>query len=146
MAQQLFESILDMPSSEVERPKPLPVGSYVGVVQGQPRMDKSSKKGTEFVEFTIKLLQALDDVNSDKLEEMGGIGDKSVKATYYLTENSVWRLKDFLDHCEAGDNDMTLGQRVSETPGKSITVKIRHELTQDGSYTVARVGDTAPVK
>lgn len=146
MAKETFESILDMPSSEVERPRPLPVGSYVGIIQGQPKFDKSSKKGTEYVEFTVKLIEALDDVDSDKLEEMGGIGDKSVKATYYLTENSVWRLKDFLNHCEAGDEDMTLRQRVAETPAKSITLKIRHEASQDGSYVVARVGDTAPVK
>lgn len=145
MVQESFESILDMPSSEVERPKPLPVGSYVGIVQSH-KFDRSTKKGTEYVEFTIKLIEALDDVDQEKLGEQGGLGDKTLRATYYLTENSVWRLKDFLNHCEAGDEDMTLRQRIAETPAKSITVKVRHEASQDGSQVYARISDTAPVK
>ena len=59
-----FESILDRPSAEIDRTvKPLPVGSYVAIVQGQPRIDKSSKKQTEFSEYTMKLLEAKDDVD-----------------------------------------------------------------------------------
>ena len=30
---------------------------------------------------------------------MGGFADKTIRATYYITENSLWRLKEFLDHC-----------------------------------------------
>ena len=77
-----FASVLDMPASDIERPKPLPVGSYVCVVQGQPRIDKSAKKQTEFVEYTLKLLEALDDVDADGLEAVGGIKDKTTKVTF----------------------------------------------------------------
>lgn len=141
-----FGSILDTSSSEIERPKPLPVGAYVTVVQGQPRMDKSTKKGTEFVEFTLKVLEPLDDVDEDALKEVGGIKDKTIRATYYLTEGAVWRLKDFLDHCGAGDEDESLRQRIADTQGKQVIAHIRHEASEDGSSVFARLRNTAPVE
>lgn len=144
-AQKSFASILDTPSSEIERPKPLPVGEYVCVVQGQPRFDKSSKKQTEFVEFTLKILEALETVDVDALEEMGGIKDKTIKATYYITETALWRLKDFLDHCNAGDEDESLRQRIDQTPGCQVIVTIKHEASDDGQSVFGRVGGTASV-
>jgi len=40
-----FASILDEAPTEINRPKPLPEGTYLCVV-GQPEEGKSSKKGT----------------------------------------------------------------------------------------------------
>ncbi len=97
-----FGALLDKAPSEVERPKPLPQGSYITVLQGLPRQDKSAKKQTEFYEFTHKLLSAGEDVDEDELKAMGGVADKTIKNTYYITEGSLWRLKDFLGHFGRG--------------------------------------------
>ena len=51
-----FGALLDTPASDVERPKPLPQGSYTAVTVGLPRPDKSAKKQTEFLEWTLKIL------------------------------------------------------------------------------------------
>ena len=141
-----FSSILDTPSSDIERPKPMPVGTYDCLVQGQPRFDKSSKKQTPFVEFTLKLQSAHDNVDEDTLKDLGGLKDKTIKNTYYLTETAAWRLKDFLDHCDAGDEEMTLSQRIAETPGKRVTITIGHEASDDGTAIFARVKGTAAVE
>ena len=50
-----FEDILDKPATEIDRPKPLPIGEYVWTIQGLPRYDKSKEKQTPFYEFTCKL-------------------------------------------------------------------------------------------
>lgn len=151
--QPTFASILDTPSEQVERPKPMPVGQYVAIVQGQPRFDKSSKKQTEFVEFTLKFNEAVEvdeEALDTWLEKPDGSGrknlaDQTIKSTYYLTESSLWRLNDFLEHCGAGDKSMSIRQRIAETPGCSVMVTIKHEAAQDGSAVFARVADTAPV-
>ena len=39
-----FASILDEAPSEVDRPKPLPAGTYTCIVAGTPIYDKSSKR------------------------------------------------------------------------------------------------------
>ena len=142
-----FASVLDMPASDIERPKPLPVGSYVCVVQGQPRIDKSAKKQTEFVEYTLKLLEALDDVDADGLESVGGIKDKITKVTFYLTENSVYRLKEFLEHCGVDmEEEGSLRQYIAEAPGKQVVAHIIHEASQDGDAVYARVKNTTAVE
>ena len=111
-----FGSILDRAPSEIEKPKPLPQGSYITVLVGQPRFDKSAKKQTEFVEFTHKLLAAQEDVDEDELKVLGGVKDKVMKNTFYLTEGAAWRLKEFLEHCGIDEAD-SLREMIDETPG-----------------------------
>jgi len=140
-----FGAILDTPSSEVERPKPLPVGSYVCVVKGLPRFDKSSKKQTEFVEFTLQPLTAGDDVDQDALEEMGGFSSRTMRATFYITEDAIWRLKKFLaEDLEIDGEDRTLRQMIDDAPGKQVLVNIKHRASDDGGI-FAEIASTAPV-
>lgn len=142
-----FSSVLDMPASDIERPKPAPVGSYICVVQGQPRIDKSAKKQTEYSEFTLKPLEPLDDVDTDALEAWGGIKDKTFKVTFYHTENSIYRLKEFLEHLgiDMGE-DESLRQAMAEAPGKQVIAHIIHEASQDGETVYAKVKNTTAVE
>ncbi len=140
-----FGSILDRAPSEIEKPKPLPQGSYITQIVGQPRFDKSSKKRTEFVEFTHKLLQAQDDVDEDELKALGGVKDKVMKNTFYLTESAAWRLKEFLGHCGIEEGD-SLREMIEETPGKQVGIFVNHEASQDGTSVFARVGKTFVVE
>ena len=142
-----FGSILDRAPSEIEKPKPLPQGSYITVLVGQPRFDKSAKKQTEFVEFTHKLLAAQEDVDEDELKSMGGIKEKVMKNTFYLTEGAAWRLKEFLEHCGIDlDECENLRAAVEETPGKQVGIFVNHEASQDGTSIFARVGKSFVVE
>lgn len=153
-----MESILDRPSNTIERQtKPLPRGSYLAMVQGQPRFDKSSNKGTEFVEFSMKIMEAQEDVDEDDLKEYltdasgkkKSLTDVVVRNTYYLTENSTFRLVSFLDHLDGITPDKvdeveeTSRQRIAEATGKSCIINIRHEPWQNGEGVSARVASTA---
>ena len=148
---QSFSSILDRAPSEIEKPKPLPQGSYVTILVGQPRFDKSTKKQTEYAEFTHKILSAGEDVDEDDLKSYLGEGKKLtdvlMKNTYYLTEGATWRLKDFLGHCGIDvDNLDSLREGVEETPGKQVGIFINHEASQDGTSVFARIGKTFVVE
>lgn len=136
-----FQSLLSTAGSEIERPVPMPVGSYVCVVQGLPRFDKSSQKQTDFVEFTLAFQEARDDVDEDELQKVGGLANKTIKATYYITETALWRLKDFLTACGLeADGDKTLEELIEETPNATVGIFIRHEPGNDGQSMFARVG------
>jgi hypothetical protein len=150
-----FSSILDRPSSEIERPKPLPPGTYLFLVEGQPRFDKSTKKQTDFVEFTARILQPGNDVDPAAMAEVPGgtaVG-KTMKLTFYLTEDAVFRLinKDgtgFLNHLgiEVGP---PLGQLISEAPGRQFWGTVKHrsvENQQTGEVSIfSEIGSTAKV-
>jgi hypothetical protein len=140
-----FSAILDKPFDEIDRPKPLPVGTYVCIVQGQPRFDKSARKGTDFVEFTLKPLAALDDVDADDLEAAGGIAEKTIRHTFYLTEDAIYRLKEFLlDHL--GIEADNASDAIPLTPGRQVLVSIKHQASDDGTRVYANVAKTAPVE
>ncbi|HEX9613651.1 MAG TPA: hypothetical protein VGA05_08555 [Candidatus Bathyarchaeia archaeon] len=139
-----FQDILDRQSSEIERPKPLPTGTYECVVKGLPRFDKSSKKQTDFVEFTLQPTGTLDDVDQEALDEMGGFASRTIKATFYLTEDAAWRLKKFL--VDLGiDESQTLRQMIDEAPGSSVLATIKHRASEDGQSIFGEIGGTAKV-
>lgn len=137
MAAPNFGALLDKAPSEVERPKPLPEGQYLWVIQGLPEFGKSSKKQTEFAAFTLKCLQAGPDVDPDQLAEMGGIADKTTKATFYITEGSLYRLKDFLEYCGI-EKGPSLRAMIEEAQNCQVVGYIRHEPSNDGESVFAR--------
>lgn len=140
-----FGSVLDKPTTDIERPKPIPQGTYTLAVQGMPRFDKSTKKQTEFVEFTCKILQAGEDVDADELKEMGGIADKTLKHTFYLTENSIYRLKEFLiDDLKLEEED-TLRPMIEKAIGAQFLAQIKHTPSDDGKSVYSNIASTGPV-
>lgn len=146
-----FSSILDRAPSEIEKPKPLPQGSYITVLVGQPRIDKSTKKQTEYREFTHKIISAGEDVDPDDLATYLGdnkkLTDVTIKNTYYITEGAAWRLKEFLEHCGIDlDKVESLNEGLDETPGKQVGIFINHEASQDGTSVFARIGKTFVVE
>lgn len=149
-----FQDILDRQSTEIDRPKPLPVGSYTAMIQGLPRHDKSQKKGTPFVEFTLKILSAGDDVDEDDLNsaltkasgEVVPLMDKTMRLTFYITEDSVYRLKDFLAHCGIDLDDKTMRQALDETPGRQVGITVKHTASEDGDAIYANIGKTFSVE
>jgi hypothetical protein len=147
-----FGTILDRPASEFKRPKPLPVGTYQCVITGLPRNDKSSKKGTEFVEFSLRPVEAMSDVDEEDLKAMGGFENKTLRVTFWLTEEAGWRLGKFLVDdlkIEPEDEDgeeKSFRQMCSEVQNRQVLAYVKHQASDDGTTTYAQVSTTAPVE
>lgn len=148
-----FTDILDKPATEIDRPKPLPVGTYQWIIQGLPRYDKSKEKQTPFYEFTCKCTGALDDVDDDALNEWAqkadgtsrALTDFTTRLTFYITEDSLYRLQEFLEHCGIDGDGKTTRQCIDETPNCEFVGSIIHKPSQDGQSVFANIGKTAPV-
>lgn len=147
MSDTSFSSILDKTVDSVDKPKPIPVGTYLGLVDGIPRFDKSTVRKTDFVEFNVKLLQAKEDVDQSALADvLGGkvLQDKSMRRTFYLTEDAVWRLDDFLfNHLDGIPLGTSRKQAISMAPGKQVLLSVRHNPSQDGTTVYAEISSTA---
>lgn len=142
-----FASILDEAPATTERPKPLPAGTYLAVVKGQPRYDKSSKKQTPFVEFTLQPTAAMEDVDQEELTTMGGFANKTIRATYYITEDAKWRLKDFLSHCGIDVDSMeSYRTAIDEAMNSQVLATLRHRASDDGQAVFAELAKTAPAE
>lgn len=148
MAQTNFGAILDKAPSDIKPPEALPVGEYLCTVQGMPRYDKSTKKGTEFVEYTLIINQPMDSVDEDEVKAIdGGVVGKPIKATFYLTDTSAYRLKEFFAHCGLDvDGAESLRELMDQPNGCQVVASMRHEASQDGTRTYAKLAGTAPVE
>lgn len=148
-----FASLLDKPASIDDRPKTQPQGSWLCLVKGLPFFDKSSQKLTEFAEFTLQVLAAGVDVDENDLEawltKADGskkvLTDQIIKHRLYLTDNSIFMLNDFLDHCGT-DDSKTRRDRIDDTPNCEVVVYIRHESRKDGQGVQSKVAKTAPAE
>jgi hypothetical protein len=150
MNQQTFESILDTPADEVERPKPLPTGTYDVIVSGLPEHGASSQKKTPFVKFTYVLQAAGEDVDEDELVTLLTKKDgtveplttKSIKDTYYTTPDSLFRLTDVIENMGIEQEGKTIRQCLDETPNASLRILVGHRASEDGTQVFAEVKRT----
>lgn len=143
-----MSNILDRPASEIKAPPPIPVGTYLCVVKGLPRYDKSRKQ-TDFIEFTAEIQSPLDDVDKEELAKIeGGIRGKSIKLTYYLTEDAAWRLKKFLEDCGFDMNAEGVSMRnvAEQAAGSSIYVTMRQKPSDNGKTIRSEAASTAAVE
>lgn len=142
-----FESILDTPADKVERPKPLPAGTYSAIVKGMPEHGKSAKKNTPFVKFAYVLQEAFDDVDEDELTncltnaegEVISLSSKSISDTYYTTPDSLYRLTDALEAMGIDLTDKTIRAALDETPNCSINVVVSHRTPEGSDQVFAEV-------
>jgi len=157
-----FSSILDRAPSEIERPKPLPIGTYLCAVNGLYEDVVSSQKKTPGFKFKFSVLQAGEDVDQDKLNEWmqkkdgtsRTLADASLSTTYWDTPDAGSMLMDFL--CDLGimtrdaegayEYDGTGRAAMAETPGRQLLVFVKHRPSKDGQMFFAEVGSTAPVE
>jgi hypothetical protein len=141
-----FGSILDQPAADAQRPPNLPRGHY-HVSVASFREDKSSQKGTEFVEYGLKIVEPLDDVDEDDLEEFGDTRGQVIPVQFWVTDKSIYRLKEFLEHCgvDLGDKK-SFKQAIPEAVNCEVIAQVIHEPLLSGEGVRARVRNTSPVK
>lgn len=128
-----FESILSKKSSEVEKPKPLPAGTYLAIVSGPPKKGEIGKDKTDVFDYELKLLQPMDDVNQEELNAVGGLADKNIRGRFFLTEKAAYRLKEFCDACGVPEDEKSLGERAALCQGQQVKVLVKQEPSQDGT-------------
>lgn len=141
-------SILDVPADSLKRPPALPAGPYLAVVKGLPQEDiANNEKQTPYIEFTYRLIEALDGVDEDELKEVGGLKDKEFRHVFYLTEKAGYRLMEFLrDDLKIEHEDRLTREMVEDSPGKEFILYITKKPTKDGKGFYNEIQKTAPVE
>jgi hypothetical protein len=143
-----FQDILNKPADQIEAPKPLPVGTYVVLVEGQPEHKQMGKNNTDCFEFPLKFLQAGPDVDQQALlENLNGksLQDRKLKHRLFVTDDAVWRLKQFLEHLGIEIGSRGLGECIPESMGRQVMLTIGHRASDDGQQVFMDVKGTAKV-
>lgn len=155
-----FSDILDRRPDEIERPKPLPQGTYRAIVKGMYEEVISSQKKTPGVKFQFQIVSAGDDVDQEALNEWSQrkdgstrvLSDATLSTTFWVTEGAAFMLTDFLTNLGLLDEDgkredgASMRAVLSETPNCEVMLFIKHRVSEDGKMTFAEVGSTAKVE
>lgn len=143
-----FTDILNKPADQIEAPKPLPVGTYLCLVEGQPEHKQMGKNNTDCFEFPMKFMQPGPDVDQEALlENLNGksLQDRKLKHRLFVTEDSIWRLKKFLEDLGIEIGSRGLGQVIPESMGRQVMLTIGHRASEDGTQVFMEVKGTAKV-
>lgn len=145
-----FQDILQKKASEIKPPPAYPVGTYHCLVDGPPAQEESSQKKTPCRTYKFKIIAPMGDVNATEAAEQQIVGKmisgQAAGAAFYLTEDAVWRYKEFLtEHLGIEEGEKSLLELEAEAPGKQVLVKLRHEISQDGKRVFHRIDSTAHV-
>jgi hypothetical protein len=112
----------------VERPWTLPNGTYNFLIIGYA-LEKSEQKGTPRVRYKCKPTSFDQDVDPGELEGKKW-QDKEIADDFYLTENSMYRLVDFLELLGVNTAGRTLEELVPEAVGRSFKAGVEVQLNQ----------------
>ncbi|HEX4919752.1 MAG TPA: hypothetical protein VFV92_03330 [Candidatus Bathyarchaeia archaeon] len=142
-----FQDILNKPIDDIKAPVALPMGTYLGIIDGQPEQTKIGKNETPAIIFQIKPVQAGKDVDQTALlETLNGsaLQDKKIRHTMFVTPDSAYRLKEFLvEHL--GIDAKPIIQMLPEAMGKQVFVTLGHKASDDGKQVYNVVKGTAKV-
>lgn len=147
-----FASIANKKIEEVERPPLPPIGTYRWKILKLPEQSKSSDEKWEIVNFAVRAVEALDDVDVDSYPgKIDGIL-QSVRFMFNVEdeaefEKSLFRLRTFLEkHVKCADAEMTIAQALNASVGQEFlgTIAWRQDK-QDEETFHANIGKTAPL-
>ena len=136
-----FMSALDKPMDEIERPKPVPTGTYVGQIVGLPvAKEVTTKDGDkETMDVQIKIVSSMQIDNPDALSEYGDISTaRPLRRTFWFskpaTPDELWAFKQFCTNVlKIETAGKTMKQVAAEMQGKQLVITVTQNTYTDKS-------------
>lgn len=152
-----FTEALDINTDDIERPPLPPIGHYTWQITDYALGEINSNNGSwDTVDFTVQCIEAMEDVDPDKLEDAGGVASIRLRQRFMYPKGTtpedelnkkrtLSRLKMFLvEHC--GMESGKLKTIIAESKGCTFLADIRHRPNRDDPENpFAELGRTAPV-
>lgn len=135
-----FRQLLSTNIENIEAPKPLPTGTWTGQILSR-KFDESRSRKTPFVAFTIGNLQPGDDVDAEEVQQVKDLGKKTIIATFYLSPDAQFRIKDLIESCGYAKPGMSLAEGVEELVNAQVMLTIAHRPSEDGKTVYIDVKD-----
>lgn len=119
-----YADILNTARDDIKEPQPLPLGSYVAMVKGLPRIDKGGKNNNDFAEYEFSLVSAGADVDQNELAAAGGL-PRDLKHTFWITPKSLFIIERFFEAAQIDRvSAPTISEALTQTPGRSVTIQV----------------------
>jgi len=127
-----FSKLLSKSADDITKPKPVPVGTYSGVIKKYEYLESKNENKTPYVRFTVGLQAPGDDVDASELENVD-LTKKSFRKDFYLTEDAQYRVKEFAESCGIATSGRSLGEIIPDVVNAQVLVGITQQSSADGS-------------
>lgn len=115
-----FEDILSMNLGDAKAPPVYPIGNYLMKI-GEYKLGESKQKKTFYAEYEMFVLEPKSGVDLEAFSMAGiDLSKRKLRATFYLTEDAVYRFKEFAEKAGVDPDGLPLKQALSECQGKQI--------------------------
>lgn len=125
-----FNELLSTPLDTIERPKPLPAGTFEGVI-ARHEFGESNTKKTPFVRFWVQPTAVGEDVDQSLMEGID-LSKKILRREYYLTADALFRLKSFLESIGVSTTGRSLGEAIPDSTNARVLVQVTQRTADNG--------------
>lgn len=151
-----FQDALDRKAEDIERPRQLPVGTYMFKVDKLPEQGSVAKGAWDTLDFYMRPVEAGDDVDPDEVQAFGDVTNARIRHRFMFNtdpgetvafERTMFFLKRFIvEHLGVEWNDdMELQEVLSQTVGQVCTGAVTWRMDPTDNETVyAELSSTAP--
>lgn len=152
-----FADVLKTAVEKIERPPLIPSGTYRAAVLKQPSFEEISDGRWSVIDFTMRLIEPMDDVDSDELNKFGPIAKTTIRHRFMFSNEdspeaeqarnrTKFNLKRFLcDHLRL-DAKGDLGELVANSLNQECLVIVKWRPDKDDpEIQYNEVKSTAPV-
>jgi hypothetical protein len=141
-----FRTLLSKPADQIEKPKPLPAGTYNGVIS-KFEFGESRDKKTPYVRFHFALQSAGDDVLANYADQLAKIdlAKKQLRRDFYITDDALYRLKDFAESCGQSTSGRTLNEVIPLLQNSAVLISVTQRNSDDGKDVFNDVGEVKGV-
>jgi hypothetical protein len=153
-----FRDILDTPATEVTKPKPPPIGTYLTTVRGNYEEGETPNTHSPYADFTHRLDQAQDDVDEEALTEYltqgngqtAKLADKTIRYRMWTSERALHRLLKYLKDLgipteDEKGNTYSIREMMQLAPNSQCLIYIKHRPSDDGETMYPEIARTAKV-
>lgn len=147
-----FSDIANTKMEDIKRPPLPPIGTYRWQITKIPNQRTSDDDKWLFIEFPIKVVEALEDVDTSDYE--GDVTNHVNTLTFMFNredktafEQTLFRLRKFLtEHVKCADTGAALNEALNASVGQQFLATMTHQQNKnDPEEFFARVGKTAPL-
>jgi len=124
-----FTNELNISCDEIQKPKPLPAGTYFMTATGK-RLGTSTTKGTKYAEVTFEISSLGPDLTEEDLEGVKYLG-RSMKQTFWLTEDSLYRILSFFKAASLDIAGRSIGDVLEDIIGTNVLAEVSQVFSEN---------------
>lgn len=138
MSASSFRELLSQATDQVERPRAIADGHYIGNISNF-EFGQSRQKQTPFLRIFLQPQEETQDVEAGANTGID-LTRKELRKDYYITPDALYRLSDMLDAVLGKETGRSFDERIPDLRNARVMFAVGHRNSEDGTETFNEIG------